>query len=486
MTVALKRLSIFVALLACGWLALLCAVAQAQSVTVNYGSTTGAVTPNLFGVNHAVTSGSVLTNTLGVGVTIAREDYYMSDIVPSTTLSAYQAALAAGCTSGSVCDPSTWNWSRTDGMQALRTAGMKVMGIMDYNVPFDSNNGTLSGTVIDYTVYDDIVAKIVAHFTADYVEIGNEPDGCQFMCLDPTDYATHYAHVAGAIRGVSSTVPIGGPATSIPGHTDYVNAMAANTNILPGWVNFISQHSYTGSFTNNFDTSMLTDAKTYWPSVIGWTDEWNYDSGCTSSLDNDDPSSVGWFGANLIAAINSGLNSMYYNADESPSSGGCAWIDTSNNLLPKDYAYEVLKQIGLNTGTGAVKSTTFSGITEAAGAVNSAGYPVIALANWFTPLNVTVTLNNLSLSGTVSVTIYMADFSANNGTTPFNTFDVTVSGGSTTFTVPMTADSVAGVILGASVGTPTLLRLHGRQPRPQHQLQRLDTFGPIVYDRVYA
>lgn len=115
-----------------------------------------------------------------------------------------------------------------------------------------------------------------------------------------------------------------------------------------------------------------------------------------------------------------------------------------------------MAQIGLTTGTGSGKSTNTNGaVTEAAGAVNSAGNPVVALANWFTPLNVTVTLNNLSLSGTVGVTIYIADFTANHGTSPFSTFNVNVVNGSTTFVVPMTADSTAGVILGASVGTST-------------------------------
>lgn len=297
---------------------------------------------------------------------------------------------------------------------------------------------------------------------ADYIEVGQEPDGCQssVMCLNPTQYATYYAKVAGTIRSGSSSVQIGGPVTGITGKLDYIDAMGANYSISVSLVNFISQHSYNNSYTANSDNAMLNESHKFWPNTYGWTTEYNAslnNGSCLgSSLDNNDPTSVGWIGANLIAGMNAGNNLAYYTGNQAPTPNGCSWIDSSGNLEAKDYSYKVMAQIGLTTGTGSVKSTNTNGaVTEAAGAVNSAGNPVVALANWFTPLNVTVTLNNLSLSGTVGVTIYIADFTANHGTSPFSTFNVNVVNGSTTFVVPMTADSTAGVILGASVGTST-------------------------------
>jgi hypothetical protein len=325
-------------------------------------------------------------------------------------------------------------------------------------VPFDSSTGNQFGTILDYDVYEDIVEKMVQHYTPSMIEVGNEPDGSWFQYMNPTDYATYYYHVAHAIRSVNLTVPIGGPATSIPGHTDYIAAMQVNANILPSYVNFISQHSYGNSYTANFDTSMLRAARTKWRNAAGYVSEWNADGNCAngSSLDNNDPSTVGWIGANLIAAIAAGQNAIYFGGFSGPSGYGCAWFnDARTTLLPKVYAWKVLQQIGLATGAGSVMSTSFNGLSEAVGIVNSAGLPAVALANWFSPLNVTVTLNNLNLSGTVGVTVYMADFAANDGTVPFSTFDTDVTSGSTTFTVPMTADSTVGVILGSPVPSPS-------------------------------
>ena len=456
----LKSILVLGILLGLVWVGAACA----QSVTVDYSTTTSAI-PQIFAVNGLPPTTALVNATAGVGIGLVRDDYYMTNIVPSTTtLSAYQSAMAAGCPSGSVCDPNTWNWTRTNTMQAARNLGFKVLGIMDTIPQWDSSTGNEDGQIIDYTSYDDIVTKIVRHFMADYIEIGQESDGCGpfVMCLNPTQYATYYAQVAKAIRSVSSSVPLGGPVTAIPGHTDYVDAMGANPSILPNYVNFISQHSYSPNYTSgnlpNFSTAMLNEGKKFWPNVVGFVSEWNANGQCTSStLNNNDPSTPGWVGANLIAALATGQNAIYFDATTTPDGSGCAWFnDAETALLPKDYAWEVMRQIGLNAGTGSVKSTAVSRLSEAVGMVNSAGKPVVALANWFSPVNVTVTLNKLSLSGTVGVTVYMADFTTNNGTSAFSTFNVNVVGGSTTFTVPMTADSTAGVILEAVVGVPIL------------------------------
>jgi hypothetical protein len=184
--------------------------------------------------------------------------------------------------------------------------------------------------------------------------------------------------------------------------------------------------------------------------------EWNatVNGNCLSStLANDDPTSVGWLGANLVAAIATGQNSAYFTGNSTPSGGGCAWIDTSGNLLPKDYAYLVLKQLGLNVGTGAVKATTVNGLSEAAGAVNSAGQPVVVLANWFSAQNVTVTMNNL-VNGTYNLKTYLADYGINIGSNLIENTSVNVSGGSTSHTITMTPYSVAGIILNSAPPMP--------------------------------
>lgn len=132
-------------------LTLLVAVTAQAQVTVDYSSTTTSFGPQLFTLN-----GSGFTFPLaasqGVGVTTARMDYYIVEIAPTgITLTQYQNALHAGCPSGSLYDPNTWNWTRTNLMQTYRNAGFKVLGIMDTIPAWDSSTGNEDGQIIDYT-----------------------------------------------------------------------------------------------------------------------------------------------------------------------------------------------------------------------------------------------------------------------------------------------------------------------------------------------
>src|ERR1700737_4362022 len=131
-------------------------------------------------------------------------------------------------------------------------------------------------------------------------------------------------------------------------------------------------------------------------------------------------------------------------------------------------------KLGLGAGNFAVKSSSLNGVSVALGAVNSAGHPVAVVVNHTgSPVNVNVQLNNLGLSGNVSLLEYVADHGSNDATSPIFNGSTNVVGGSTSFTIPMTAFSIAGAILGASVsptptptptgtGTPTPTRLRHR------------------------
>ena len=104
------------------------ASAQAQ-VTVDYGTTTEPGSPLSFAIeNGEALTGSLLAAVQALGVTAGRNDVEM--VAPNTTLSAYQSALAAGCPSGSVCDPSTWNWSAENNILTTRANFGKVFAIM--------------------------------------------------------------------------------------------------------------------------------------------------------------------------------------------------------------------------------------------------------------------------------------------------------------------------------------------------------------------
>lgn len=157
--------------------------------------------------------------------------------------------------------------------------------------------------------------------------------------MNPTDYATYYHHVVRAIRSVNATIPIGGPATSIP-RTDYLDVLHANTNILQSWVNFVSWHEYNAGVYN--DTSMQSRGQSYWPGIRGYLSEWNYNTDCddnSSDYDNDDPNNVPRFAARVISTIANGEGEEYFDTDSATS---CAAFDTNGNLLPKIYNWYLM------------------------------------------------------------------------------------------------------------------------------------------------
>ena len=426
--------------------------------SIDYSNTTITDNSDLFG---GVSSNTDLTLGSTIGLKLIRMDYYMSRIVPHggtcssngcvADLTVYRDAMAAGCPSGSMCDPSTWTWNQTDCMVNARNAGFKILGIMCYILSFDSTTGTPFGNVIDWNVYEDVVKKITQHFAADMIEQTNEPDTCNptlTQCLNATDNATQYYHMAHAIRSVNATVPIGGPSTAAP-HTDFLDAIHANRGILPSWVNFVSFHWYTGNY--NVDTSMNKRAHQYWPGIPIIVSEWNWDGTCQpptqTPMNEDDPSTVGWLGAEMISDLANGNGATFYQTSKN-ADGSCASFDANGNLLPKMYVYRLMSQkLGLGAGASQVKSTTMAGISNAVGAINSAGQLIAVIANWFSSQTVTVYFNNLPLSGNHVLNLYVADHSGNTASTPYATSNINIRGGSLVYTFTIPAYSTAGIVI---------------------------------------
>jgi xylan 1,4-beta-xylosidase len=112
-----------------------------------------------------------------------------------------------------------------------------------------------------YELWDGLIKNLVAHFQERYgkaevekwyFEVWNEPDLGGFFAGTQADYFELYAHTAKAVKSVSTTYRVGGPATSaVKWIDDFLSY--CNTNNLP--VDFVSTHDYaTTSVLDEFGT----------------------------------------------------------------------------------------------------------------------------------------------------------------------------------------------------------------------------------------
>jgi hypothetical protein len=297
----------------------------------------------------------------------------INQVVPATTNSAYEAAMSAGCPSGSVCDPNTWAWGDDSEAQTVfqeaNGSGFTTMTIMGDTTPWNSVNGTNTGLPTDWTVYEDMVKKIVQHysslFATAYIEVWNEPD---LIPISPSDYATVYYHTAHAIRSLNAFVQIGGPVTSSPNNT-YVDAIMNNPSIPRSWVNFISFHNYNGGVGPE-DTSVMNYARSFQANEPIFLTEWNADGSCQSSLDANDPVTVAYDGARLINILSANYNGATHHTFEIfGRTGLCSvWDTTGSYLLSRMRAPLLLsKKMGLGAGNSSIKQVSMSGVTHCRG-----------------------------------------------------------------------------------------------------------------------
>jgi hypothetical protein len=409
----------------------------------------------------------------------------INQVVPATTNSAYEAAMSAGCPSGSVCDPNTWAWGDDSEAQTVfqeaNGSGFTTMTIMGDTTPWNSVNGTNTGLPTDWTVYEDMVKKIVQHysslFATAYIEVWNEPD---LIPISPSDYATVYYHTAHAIRSLNAFVQIGGPVTSSPNNT-YVDAIMNNPSIPRSWVNFISFHNYNG-VVGPEDTSVMNYARSFQANEPIFLTEWNADGSCQSSLDANDPVTVAYDGARLINILSANYNGATHHTFEIfGRTGLCSvWDTTGSYLLSRMRAPLLLsKKMGLGAGNSSIKQVSMSGVTTAVVAVNSAGNPITAVANYSgASITVAVNFTGLGQSGTANLQTYLADFGNNTAQSPIENMNATVSGGSLSQSITLTPYSVAGIILSYLPPTLTPAPTSTFQPTPTPI--STPTLGPIV------
>ena len=187
-------------------------------------------------------------------------------------------------------------------------------------------------------------------------------------------------------------------------------------------------------------------------------------------------------GARLINILSAGYNGATHHTFEIfGRTGLCSvWDTTGSYLLSRMRAALLLsKKMGLGAGNSSIKQISMSGVTTAVAAMNSAGNPVTAVANYSgASITVAVNFTGLGQLGTANLQTYLADFGNNTAQSPIENVNVPVSGGSLSHSITLTPYSVAGIIL--SNLPPTLTPAPTSTPQPTPAPTSTPTPGPIV------
>lgn len=407
-----------------------------------------------------------------VGMTFQRGTAWLDEILPrNITLDDYRNNV------NDVQNPDHWRWD-TDATQ--NTAWIKaaaqhriVVMLNILKVPgWLTYNGDYNGVPRDFDVYEDIIRKVYSRFKADitYVELLNEP--YYFIHINDSPYpdvesATRemYYHAARAIRSVSSTVLIGGPAEDGNHGAGTIPTLLRDTRLGPNDINFISIHRYSTHAGDDINFAELRAqlALNHRPNLPIFVTEWN----ATSEMDNKDgrlntERAIAYIGKNWIGFMQRGVAGTAYfalyanNVDLGGYSSTLAFYrwDADKNtasLLPQAYAWRVAsKQLELGSGPYTLYQTTASG-TVAQGGINAAHRPFVLMANESErPVTATITLNGLKPLAKQRIKGYVASKENDGGTPVYDLVLPLDASGSTLMTIQLPPYSLLGLLVDDS------------------------------------
>lgn len=391
----------------------------------------------------------------GAGVTLIRDTVYLDGIVPNTTVTNYLNNV------GGVQNPANWNWGPYSWIGTQHADGMKVMMIVGYDAHWLSDNGDIHGVPSNWTVYQDIVTKIHQHFQGmvDYVEIWNEPESTGFLNLSGSNYTDSltayediYSHAANAIRAVDTTIPIGGPVTFTPSHTNWLDGLLTNPATSSN-VNFVSYHDYQAGTSNESVTAWQQEAaRDGHPNLPVFVTEWNNDP-AGGAIDSNSTAAIGYQANRLTNFYKQGAaGAALFAMDSFGQFTGFYFVDSLGDLVPAAGAFRLMsRDLGLGAGTSTIQQISRSGTLANAGAArNSSGTDVAWLVNTSNaPETDTVNFNGVA-NGSYTAQVYEAS-ATNSALTPREAHPVTVTNGTAQLTTLTPPGSVVGIALGPVV-----------------------------------
>ncbi|NYF81322.1 hypothetical protein [Granulicella arctica] len=456
------------------------AVVAQNSVTVDYSSVVNsAASPYLFGGSNEPNpsdQATVYPMLKSVGVKFQRGDIHLDQVLPTgITVAEYQA------NTNGVANPANWNWGPLSWVSEAKAQGFTTMANILYAPTWLTYSGTIQGVPSNWSVWQDIVTKIVEHegSSLNYLEILNEPT-CGFVATSGSSYGSAgaaaddmYYYAAVAARAGSSSLIIGGD-----GDCENSGSFGALSKIIPdsrltsNLLQFVSYHIYspTAAASDNIGTLEALLANNGRSGLPIFITEWNYNY----TANTTDPHIVGgetityavmqfmlWSTQSQLAGVD--IYSFIPSNEVLSAYEDCSGCDNiaqgfyrvnsgTTTLATQSRAYQLMSvALGLGLGNFKVYSTATLGLTGAQGFINAKKNVAAIMTNDSSSAETaTVTLKNVDASGcNFTVYIYTADTGSNTAINPTSTLtNQCITNGTVTLSnIALPSYSAVGVII---------------------------------------
>jgi len=424
--------------------------------TINYADNINSNgTPLIFGGSNEPNPGdqaSFYPQATTSGVKFERGSIHVDQVVPTSTVSAFLAAMTGGSggsyVSGSVADPSTWNWGPTTWASYAHGQGWTTMANLLNCPTWLAYSGTTGGIPSNWAVWQYIVKAIVVHegSNLNYLEVLNETQyeisltGSPYTTLQSAVNAYYFEGATGARAG-SSSLKIGGDADATT-NFNTLPGLIEDTGISSNLLQFVSYHVYssnpvTGDNIASLASTLSNNGRGGLPIFLT---EWNYTIGANCNCIDDGNETVNFTAQMLMEMTGqtqlSGAAFFSFLPNNEVISGyedcGCsnypfAFYSGTNDvatLLPVARAWRLLSaDLGLGAGTYHTFGTVGATV-PLEGWVNSGGGVVAAVSNESaSATTINFTLEGIDTSGcNFGVNVYVADTGSNTAVNPVKTY----------------------------------------------------------------
>ncbi|MDW6064345.1 cellulase family glycosylhydrolase [Streptomyces sp. FXJ1.4098] len=377
-------------------------------------------------------------------------------------------------------NPENWDWSVLSWLDHAKASRMTTQLNILQAPAWLTYSGTNSGVPKDWAVWQDIIRKVVAHYSSkiDQIDILNEPMTSSMVNRSGSPYTSQqsaaadlYFYTVRAIRAVDRTVTVGGDGDDKQGG-DFgaMGTILRDPRLSATDIQFVSYHTYAADPVAKAklpELKALLDA-TGRSGLPVYINEWNHNYyGDTKAPQVVGNQATTYVANTLVNFANQPIitGAAFMSAlpgnvtlDPQENCPGCViaqaiydWDGTSATLWPQTRAYRLLSvDAGLGDGRFSTVATDAGGLTNAVAFTNVHGQKGVILVNDTADRQkVDATLNTTGYTTkNVTATTFTADTGTNTAVTPTHVNRVPVHDETVTLrAVDVPAYSAVAVVL---------------------------------------